>query len=175
MENTENKEAIPHERVSGDLPIAQVIANRWIEAFNTRNLVEITALYAPDAELYDSGMHQPRHGLMQIESWFRLRFAGMPANVYSPETYHLVDSEHISVEWTLYGRSPALLGQAWLAHPFQVRGTSSFVLRDTLICKQQGSYDHLFVLRQVLPWLRFAPAPLLHIIYALYLLRHRQW
>ena len=171
----ENNEELPHEQIPDQSPITQVIADRWIEAFNTRNLAAIIALYAPDAELYDSGMHRPRHGLAQIESWFRVRFTTMPANVYSPESYHIVDSEHISVEWTFYGRSPAFLRQAWLVRSFQVRGTSSFVVRDNLICKQQGSYEHLSVLRQIFPWLHFAPAPFLHMLSMLYLLRYRQW
>jgi hypothetical protein len=171
----ENKEELPREQIPDKLPDIQVIAKRWIEAFNTRNLAAITALYAPDAELYDSGMHRARHGVAQIESWFRVRFAGMPANVYAPHAYYVADSEHISVEWTVSGRSPVLLGQTWLVRPFQVRGTSSFMVRNNLICKQQGSYEHLSVLRQVLPGLRSAPAPLLHLINALYLLRYCQW
>lgn len=151
----------------------QDVATRWVEAFNTRNLEAITALYVADAELYDSGMHRARRGQKEIASWFRLRFGSMPGNVYTPEAYHQTDEEHISVEWSFAGRSPQLLGWSRLARPFRVQGTSYFSIRDNgLIYKQRGIYDHLVVLRQILPWL---PTPLLRGVYALYLLRHHQW
>jgi hypothetical protein len=153
----------------------QDVANCWIEAFNRRDLTTISSLYAPDAELYDSGMRRARRGQREIESWFRLRFASMPDNVYVPEVYEVGDAEHMSVTWNFYGRSPKLLGQSWLSRPFQVRGTSSFTVRDGLIHKQHGLYEHLSVLRQIFPWLGWLPTLFLEAMYALYLLRHHQW
>jgi SnoaL-like domain len=156
------------------VPETRVIADRWIEAFNTRNLIAIVQLYAVDAELYDSGMARPRQGQKEIESWFRLRFTSMQGNVYTPETYRPIDEEHIAVDWTFYGHSPELLGQRWLARPFQVTGTSTFAFRNGLIVKQHGIYEHLSVLRQILPWLSWAPTFILKGIYTLYLFRNGQ-
>ena len=164
-----------NEQGGSEVTVVQDVAERWIEAFNRRDLIVISSLYAPDAELYDSGMHRARRGHGEIESWFRLRFASMPDNVYAPEAYEVADPEHIRVTWNFYGRSPKLLRQSWLSRPFQVRGTSSFALRDGLIHKQHGLYEHLSVLRQIFPWLGWLPTPFLEAIYALYLLRHRQW
>ncbi len=171
----DGKEEFSYVQGQRETPTAQDIANRWIDAFNSRNLAAIVALYAPDAELYDSGMHRPRRGQQEIEAWFRLRFGSMPDNVYSPETYTLVDSTHITVAWNFSGRSPALLGLPQLARPFQVSGASYFVLHDNFICKQHGSYEHLSVLRQILPWLRWMPVPFLQGAYALYLWKNGLW
>jgi len=170
-----SREERPYRQGDSEVIVVQDVAKRWIEAFNRRDLIAITSLYALDAELYDSGMHRARRGQREIESWFRLRFASMPDNVYAPEASEIVDPEHITVTWNFYGRSPKLLGQSWLSHSFQVRGTSSFVLRDGLIHKQHGLYEHLSVLRQFLPWLGWLPTPFLEAAYALYLVRYRQW
>jgi hypothetical protein len=117
-------------------------------------------------------MRRPRRGRAEIESWFRLRFSSMPTNIYSPKDQVLVAEGQATVPWTLYGRGPRLLGQAWLSRPFQVDGVSKFMLRDGRISKQQGVYDHLSVLRQLLPPLRWCPAAVAHFIYSLYLWRH---
>ena len=147
----------------------------WVEAFNTGNVTAIVALYTQDAELFDSGMRRSRRGHDEIESWFRLRFSTMPTNVYSPQEQVLVEEEQTTVTWTLHGRGPRLLGQAWLSRPFQVDGVSKFMLRDGRICKQQGSYDHLSVLRQLVPPLRWFPRVVMRFIYYVYLWRHGQY
>ena len=145
----------------------------WIEAFNTGNVAAIVALYTQDAELFDSGMRRPRRGRDEIESWFRLRFSSMPTNIYSPKEQVLVEEGQATVPWTLHGRGPRLLGQAWLSRPFQVDGVSKFMLRDGHIYKQQGTYDHLSVLRQILPPLRWCPAAMTRFIYYMYLWYHK--
>jgi SnoaL-like domain len=154
--------------------VLQPPVSEWIVAFNTRNLEAIVGLYADDAELLDTGMRRPRRGKKEIESWFRLRFSSMPENVYTPRDGAVMEEGRAVVPWTLYGRGPRLLGQSWLARPFQVDGTSYFTLQESLIYRQHGIYDHRAVLRQILPPLRRLPAFVTYAIYYLYLWRNRQ-
>lgn len=130
------------------------IVNQWIAAFNEHNVKAIVALYAEDAELYDSGMRYPRRGKLEIERWFTTRFQTMPSITYKPAS-QLFTGEQAAVTWTTSGRSPRLLGQHWLSRPFQVDGVSIFTLHDGRILKQRGYYDHLSVLEQVLPPLKW--------------------
>jgi steroid delta-isomerase-like uncharacterized protein len=132
----------------------QSLVNQWIAAFNNHNIAAIVALYADDAELFDSGMKQPRHGRAEIEEWFTSRFQTMPSFSYTP-TSQIFGQDHAVVTWTARARSPRLLGQAWLSRPLQVDGVSVFTLRDGRIQKQRGYYDHLSALEQILPFLKW--------------------
>jgi len=55
-----SREERSYEQGDREVIVVQDVVKRWIEAFNTRDLIAITSLYAPDAELYDSGMHRAR-------------------------------------------------------------------------------------------------------------------
>jgi ketosteroid isomerase-like protein len=129
--------------------------NQWVEAFNSHNVAAIVALYTEDAELFDSGMKHPRRGHEEIEHWFRQRFSSMPSIRYMPSGQVFMEEGQTVVVWTASGHSPRLLGQAWLSRPFQVDGVSLFTLRNGLIYKQRGYYDHLSVLEQILPPLKW--------------------
>ena len=129
--------------------------SNWVEAFNAHDVSAIIALYTDDAELFDAGMRYPRRGRDEIERWFSHRFASVPSITYTPTAPALMERGRAAVTWTTSGRSPRLLGQAWLSRPFQVDGVSIFMLRDGLIYRQRGYYDHLSVLEQVLPPLRW--------------------
>ncbi len=133
-----------------DVTLHCIVVNQWIEAFNTHNVAAIVALYADDAELYDSGMKRSRHGRTEIERWFSDRFQSLPTISYTP-VYQLFSEEQAAVTWTVRGQGPRILGQAWLSRPFQVDGVSIFSLQDGLIENQRGYYDHLSALEQILP------------------------
>ncbi len=130
------------------------LVNRWIEAFNRHDVAGIVALYAENAELFDSGMKRPRHGRNQIELWFNRRFRTMPSIAYIPAG-QLFAEEQVAVVWTVRGRTPRLLGQPWLSCSFQVDGVSLFTIEDGLIAKQRGYYDYLSFIEQVLPPLKW--------------------
>ena len=142
-----------------DITLHRTLVNQWIEAFNGHNVGAIVALYANNAELYDSGMKRPRHGLAEIKRWFSKRFRSMPSITYTP-VYQLLEEGQAAVTWTVHGRSPRILGQRWTSRPFQVDGVSIFTFRDGLIQAQRGYYDHLSVLGQVFPPLRWLPGRL---------------
>lgn len=131
-----------------DVASLRSVANQWIEAFNSHDVNAIVALYADDAELFDSGMKHPRRGRVEIERWFTSRFRTMPSIRYTP-TGQIFEGERATVLWTTYGRSPRLLG--FYSRPFQVDGVSIFTFQDGRIQKQRGYYDHLSVLEQILP------------------------
>lgn len=133
----------------------RALVDRWIAAFNAHDVAAIVALYAEDAELLDSGMKQMRHGRAAIEQWFVGRFAGMPSILYTPTSQTLIGQQQAAVTWTAQGRSPRLLGQVWLSRPYRVDGVSVFTLSDGLIARQRGYYDHLAVVEQVLPPLKW--------------------
>jgi hypothetical protein len=78
----------------------------------------------------------------------------MPSITYTP-IYQLFDDGQAAVTWTVSGKSPRVLGQAWLSRPFQVDGVSIFLLRNGLIQRQRGYYDHLSALEQVVPPLKW--------------------
>ena len=133
---------------------AAEVVNQWIEAFNSHNVALIVSLYADKAEMYDSGMKHPRMGRNEIERWFTKRFHDMPSITYTPST-HFYMGEQVAVTWTARGRSPRLLGQAWLSRPFCLDGVSIFTVRAGFIHKQRGYYDHLAALEQILPPLKW--------------------
>jgi len=141
-----------------EVTLHRAVVNRWIEAFNTHNVAAIVALYADDAELYDSGMKRSRRGRTEIERWFSKRFRDMPSIIYTP-TGQIVAEEHVAVLWTVHGRSPRILGQGWLSRPFQVDGVSIFTIHDGFIQKQRGYYEHLAALEQILPPLKWLLPP----------------
>lgn len=145
----------------------------WIKAFNAGDVEAIVALYTEDAELFDSGMHRPRRGTREITHWFRVRFDSMPANVYAPHYDRVqVEADRVVVPWVLHGRGPRLLGLPWFARPIRVEGVSTFTLRQGRICRQQGIYDHLAVLKQLIPLFRWLPPSVPRFLYSLYLRRH---
>ncbi len=147
----------------------EILVQRWIASFNAHDVMTLVALYAEHAELFDSGMKRTRRGRAQIEHWFRQRFATMPTIQYTPTSAVLSHSsddeegtegrdgmeEQAAVTWTAQGITPALFGQSWLARPFQVNGVSVFTVKEDLILRQHGYYDHLSVVQQVLPPLRW--------------------
>ncbi|HEU5226698.1 MAG TPA: nuclear transport factor 2 family protein [Ktedonobacteraceae bacterium] len=129
--------------------------SQWIEAFNAHNVGALVALYTDDAVLFDAGMKAARRGKNEIERWFTTRFRTMPSIRYVPNGQVFTEDGQAAVTWTTHGRGPRLLGQSWLARPFQVDGVSIFTLREGLICQQRGYYDHLAVVEQILPPLKW--------------------
>ncbi len=160
--------------LEAEKPLVELSApvSEWVYAFNTGDVTAIVALYTDDAELLDSGMPRPRHGRQEIERWFTLRFQSMPTNRYIPASQIVEENGDILVTWVLHGWGPRLLGQSWLSRPFQANGVSRFRLRDRLICWQEGTYDHLAVLRQIVPLFLWCPTWLAHFVYSLYLRIH---
>ncbi|HEY7416878.1 MAG TPA: nuclear transport factor 2 family protein [Ktedonobacteraceae bacterium] len=147
-------------------------AGAWIRAFNAGNVEAIVALYAEDAELFDSGMYRPRRGIREITHWFHVRFGSMPSNIYTPRDEVQVETDCVVVPWVLHGRGPRLLGLSWFARPIRVEGVSYFTLRQGRIYRQQGIYDHLAVLKQLIPLFRWLPSSVPRFLYTLYLRRH---
>lgn len=140
-----------------EIPAQLKIARAWIAAFNAHDVAALVALYAPDAELNDSGMKRARRGCAEIEQWFRTRFTSLAEMTYAPAS-ELVEGEMVAITWTVSGYTPRLLGQRWLARPFAVDGVSVFYLRDGLIARQRGYYDHLVPVEHALPFLRLLPS-----------------
>ena len=130
------------------------VVHRWIDAFNRHQVSDLVALYAPDAELFDPGMKRRRKGHREIEAWFTSRFRMAPTITYTPHA-QLVSDEQIAVQWTTRGRIERLLGQKWLGRPFTVDGVSVFHIENALIQQQRGYYDHLSLVEQILPPLKW--------------------
>ena len=134
------------------------LASQWIAAFNAHDVATIVSFYHEDAELNDAGMKHPRRGKKAIEAWFTQRFSTMPTITYTPGEYVVVTDQRAVVTWTTYGRSPIPGRRRWLSRlsrPFQVDGVSVFMIEDGLIRSQRGYYDHLAVIQQILPPLRW--------------------
>jgi steroid delta-isomerase-like uncharacterized protein len=136
------------------LNVQRVLVQRWIEAFNGHDVKAIVGLYVNDAELYDSGMRYPRRGKEEIERWFTTRFGTVPSIRYTPKSQIFSEGQAV-VTWIATGKSPRLLGQTWLSRPLSVDGVSIFTFGDGYIQRQRGYYDHLTVLEQVLPPLKW--------------------
>ena len=136
--------------ITANLPVVQ----RWIDAFNRHRVSELVALYKEDAELFDAGMKRKRWGHREIEAWFTSRFRMTPTITYTPHA-HFVSDGQIAVQWTTHGRLERLLGQKWLGRPFTVDGVSIFSIENGLIQKQRGYYDHLSLVEQILPPLKW--------------------
>lgn len=130
------------------------VVNNWIDAFNRHQVSDLVALYREDAELFDSGMKRKRRGHSEIEAWFNSRFRMSPTITYTPHAQFVSDGQ-IAVRWTTNGRLERLLGQKWLARPFAVDGVSVFSIENSLIQTQRGYYDHLSLIQQILPPLKW--------------------
>lgn len=146
------------ETAPGQADLARIV-EQWIAAFNAHNVASISALYANDAELFDSGMRRARQGRDEITAWFTRRFRQMPAIQYTPIRYFL-DGSQAAVCWLAEGKTPAFLRQRWLSRSFQVDGVSIFRTQDGLITWQHGYYDHLQMVERVIPPLRWLPLKL---------------
>ena len=144
--------------------------DRWIAAFNAHEAAALVRLYKDDAELFDSGMDRPRRGRGEIESWFTWRFRSTPSITYTPHGQRVIENGQIIVAWTARGDGPRFLGR--LTRSFQVEGESRFELHNGLIARQRGTYDHLAVLRQVIPLLKWLPEGVARLLYSLYLWRN---
>lgn len=140
------------------------LIDKWIAAFNAHDVATIVTLYMDDAELLDSGMDRPREGRTAIEHWFRWRFRSTPIT-YTPVEQASGEDGQVVVSWIARGRGP----RALLARPFQVDGKSYFTLRGDRIQKQHGVYDHMSVLKQAVPPLRWLPPAVARAVYAMYL------
>jgi|SRR5579859_206475 len=140
----------PASHIAESLPVVQ----RWIDAFNRHQVSDLVALYAPDAELFDVGMKRRRKGHREIEAWFATRFRMTPTITYTPHA-QFVSDEQFAVQWTTRGRLERLLGQKWLGRPFTVDGVSIFHIENGLIQQQRGYYDHLSLVEQIVPPLKW--------------------
>jgi hypothetical protein len=143
---------------------------RWIIAFNAHDVEALVALYAAEGELFDSGMPGPRRGKSQIENWFRWRFRSTPTITYTEQTTSRREEDTFEVTWIASGTGPRVLGLG--GKPFQSPGKSVFVLKEEQIWRQQGTYDHLAVIRQIVPILNVLPRGVAEWIYSLYLRRN---
>lgn len=152
--------------------LLQPPVSEWIRAFNAGDVEAIVALYTEDAELFDSGMHRPRRGKQEIAHWFRVRFGSMPSNRYLLRGEVQVEGDRVVVPWRLRGRGPRLPGLVSLGRSLHIDGMSYFTLRQGRIYRQQGIYDHLAVLKQLIPIFRFLPRFVPRFLYGLYLRRH---
>jgi steroid delta-isomerase-like uncharacterized protein len=139
-----------------NLTTPKTLPQQWIEAFNKHEVSVMVTLYAEDAELFDPGMKRPRHGREEIEQWFAQRFQKVPAISYIAKSY-LFGEEQAAVEWVTTG-TVRLLGQKWLSRSLRADGVSVFTIRNGLIQKQRGYYDHLSLLEQMLPPLKWLPS-----------------
>ena len=128
-------------------------------AFNAHDVASIVALYAEEAELFDTGMRRARQGKTAITTWFTQRFQQMPGIQYTP-TQRFFNQNEAAICWLAQGQTPAFLKQRWLSHPFQVDGVSVFRVRSGLITWQHGYYDHLQIAEKVVPPLRWLPLKL---------------
>jgi steroid delta-isomerase-like uncharacterized protein len=137
----------------------QASIGQWIEAFNTHNVAAIVALYGDNAELFDAGMKRPRRGRAEIERWFQSRFHTMPSITYMPSSQILLQENMAAITWTTQGNGPRLLNLPFFSRPIHVDGVSVFTFVDGLIQKQRGYYDHLAVLEQVFPPLKWLALP----------------
>jgi steroid delta-isomerase-like uncharacterized protein len=129
--------------------------SHWIDAFNAHDVDAIVALYREDAELFDPSMKYARRGREEIRRWFSWRFRSTPTMLYMPTGLVFTREQEAAVTWTARGASPRPLGQAWLTRPLVIEGVSVFTLRDGLIQRQRGYFDHLAVVEQVLPALKW--------------------
>jgi len=128
------------------------IVKRWVAAFNAHDVAAIVALYADDAELSDPGMKKLLcRGRTEIEQWFITRFRTMPTIAYTPHEQIAAD-DYAVVTWTARAINRRLLG---IPRAFQVEGVSVFTLRDGLIQRQRGYYDHLAAVEQILPLVKW--------------------
>ncbi len=141
------------QKISSDL--LQDTVRQWITAFNAHDVTTLVSLYTDDAELFDSGMKRPRSGRVEIEQWFTQRFRSMPSIAYVPSDQVLMADNRAAVTWTTSGRTPRRFGLPWLSRPFQADGVSVFKLQEGRILQQRGYYDHLAVVEQVLPPLKW--------------------
>ena len=136
-------------------PSLQDIVKQWITAFNDHDATTLVSLYTDDAELFDSGMKHPRCGRVEIEQWFVKRFRSMPSIIYVPSNQILIADNLATVTWTTSGRTPRRFGLPWLSRPFRADGVSVFTFQEGRILQQRGYYDHLAVVEQVLPPLKW--------------------
>lgn len=143
---------------------------QWIAAFNAHDVEALVALYAADSELFDTGMPGPRRGQDQIKNWFRWRFHSTPTITYTEQTTSKGEGDTFEVTWIASGIGPRVLGLG--GKPFQTPGKSYFELKEGKIWRQQGTYDHLAVIRQIVPILKVLPRAVAEGIYSLYLRRN---
>jgi uncharacterized protein (TIGR02246 family) len=154
-----NSDSSELEGTSSNREEISILVNSWITAFNAHNVEQIVALYAEDAELFDTGMKHARKGHTEITRWFTQRFQQMHTIQYTP-TQHFFNEQEAAICWLASGHTPPLLRQRWLSRPFQVDGVSIFRVRSGLIYWQHGYYDHLRIVEQVLPPLKWLPLKL---------------
>jgi len=154
-----NSEMWQPEEASYDTDIIAALIQQWMSAFNSHNVENIVALYAEDAELFDSGMRRARKGRDEIRGWFTQRFQQMPTIQYKP-TRFFFHNQDAAISWVAQGRTPAFLHQRWLSHPFEVDGVSIFRVHAGRIAWQHGYYDHLHIAERVIPPLRWLPLKL---------------
>jgi len=131
------------------------VIHAWIEAFNAHDTAAILALYENDAKLFDSGMKRSRPGRTAIERWFISRFRTMPELTYALVSHFTSPEGDVAITWTAQGRTPRFFGWKWIARPFRIDGVSVFTLHNGLIAQQRGYYDHIAVVEQGLPFIKW--------------------
>lgn len=150
--------------------LSRLTVRQWIAAFNAHDAKALAALYAEDAELFDSGMPGPRRGRAEIEQWFNWRFRSTPTITYTETAARANGEASYEITWIASGVGPKVLGLGGRA--FETPGKSAFGLGEGQIIRQRGTYDHLSVLRQIIPLLAHLPRFVAESIYALYLWRN---
>ncbi|GCE48719.1 SnoaL-like protein [Thermosporothrix hazakensis] len=141
----------------------------WVRAFNAHEVERLVSLYREDATLADSGMPAPRRGHEEIRQWFLWRFRSTPTITYQPVDVFEEGSSQVRVRWLAEGNGPRFCG----ARPFRVEGESCFQLQEGFIARQEGVYNHVSVLHQIIPPLRIVPTAVAGALYLLYIRLHR--
>jgi steroid delta-isomerase-like uncharacterized protein len=125
------------------------LLQKWIDAFQRRDLEAVVACYAPEAVNFQVAAGAPAEGREQIARDTAEFFQGFP-DAWSRVENLIADGDRAAWEWIGGGTfAGEFYGAAPTGKSFEIRGCGFFQFRDGLIVYQRGYWDKLSWFSQI--------------------------
>ena len=118
-----------------------VLLQRWIDAFQRRDIDALVAAYAPDAVNHQVAAGAPSIGHAALRSDFEAFFIAFPDS-YANVVNRMADGDWAAWEWEGGGTfTGPFLGHASTGRAYTLRGCGFFHFQTGLIATQRGYWD----------------------------------
>ena len=123
----------------------QVLAEKWIAAWNSHDVEKVLPLFTDDVMYEDVPFAQVNHGSADLRKFVVSEFDAVP-DLKVELVESSVQGAHGSFEWIFSGTDKGMFNTG---KKFSIRGVSIVTVRDGKIARNQDFYDVATLMRQL--------------------------